>query len=76
MEIGEPIIRLIREQIGVSSRTSLCDIIDAPVYRTVDRDLYYDVRDLIWDSVRLTVYFRIYTPMISEINEHIYYGNR
>lgn len=70
MEIGYPIIRLIREQIGVSTRKSVCNMVDNSVYKTVDRDLYYDVRDLIWDSVRLTVFFNVYAPVVNETDKN------
>lgn len=62
MEIGNPTIRLIRERIGTSGRKSVCELLNDSTYRSVNVGVYYDVRELIWDPVRLTIFFGVYQP--------------
>lgn len=68
MEIGYPTIRLIRERIGNSGRKSVCELLNDSTYRSVNVDVYYDVRHFIWDPVRLTIFFGVHQPAFNLID--------
>lgn len=74
MEIGKPTIELIRKRIGGSSDgRSLCNRVDFSAYGYVNADIYYTIRDSVWDSVRFPVFFGIYQPTINLIDCYGYW---
>ena len=68
MEIGKSTNSLIFDGVGTQGRDSLCNFIDSIAYNSVNPTLYYDVRRLVWDSIRDITYFGIYHPVVNVID--------